>query len=68
MDLDPSKIRLDPMRRISKHDRKMAIRKGITDDELKRYMQAASRCDTLLHGDLLYSGSCCPVRENEADP
>lgn len=42
MDLDLSKIRLDPMRRISKHDRKMAVRKGITDDELKRYMQAAS--------------------------
>ena len=42
MDLDPSKIRLDPMRRISKHDRKMAVRKGITDAELKRYMQAAS--------------------------
>ena len=42
MDIDPNRVRLDPMRVLSKHEVKMAIRKGLTQEELEHYMRKAS--------------------------
>ena len=42
MDIDPNRVRLNPMQVLSKHETKMAIRKGLTQEELESYMRKAS--------------------------